>query len=182
MRRLACLGFLLALAHAAASQTPVVAGPAADTSAVFQASDDAPGTLPLRSVREAAALAPAFRRDLATGTLVFRSRTGGLGGVQEPVSVVDGVRRLGGPLGGSTLSLLGAPDVPFAAVTRVDALGGFVPATLGEAGGGLVRVETADGMDRFGARVEGFSSEATDAYGTRSTLPSTRAPRPGSAC
>lgn len=117
--------------------------------------------LPLRSVRERAALRPGFRRDLATGTLVFRSAL-----EREPVIVVDGVRRLGGPLGGSPLALLGAPEGPYAAVASVDALGSFVPASIGEAGGGVVLVETSAGGPVAGGRVEGLSSEATDAYGS----------------
>ncbi|HEX9951209.1 MAG TPA: hypothetical protein VGB53_05525 [Rubricoccaceae bacterium] len=180
MRRLACLGLLLALSPAASAQTPVTGQDLENLPIIAYRGPVARDTmtaLPLRSVREVAALAPAFRRDLATGTLVFRSRTGGLGGVQEPVFVVDGVRRLGGPLGASTLSLLGTPEGPFAAVRRVDALGGFVPATLGEAGGGLVRVTTDMGYrPGLRGRVEGFSSEATDAYGTNLASATVRGP------
>ena len=179
MPRLDCLVLLALLAPAAAAQTPV-AGRSLDArpmaAAAAEAAPDTASALPLRSVREVAALAPAFRRDLATGTLVFRSRTGGLGGVQEPVFVVDGVRRLGGPMGASTTSLLGATVAPFAAVRRVDAFGGFVPATVGEAGGGVVAVTTDAAAERFGAAVEGLSSEATDAAGSRLASATLRAP------
>ncbi len=168
--RAATASLLFLLAPAAAAQTPV------------EPPTPAPGdsleatVLPVRSVREVVALDPAFRRDLATGTLVFRSRAGGLGGVEEPVFVVDGVRRLGGPLGASTLSLLGAPDVPFAAVRSVEALGGFVPASIGEAGGGIVAVTTAAGAERFGGRVEGFSSALTDAFNASLASATVRGP------
>ncbi len=168
--RAATAGLLALLAPAASAQPPT--GPLAPTPVD---SLDA-SVLPVRSVRETAALDPAFRRDLATGTLVFRSRTGGLGGVQEPVFVVDGVRRLGAPMGASTLSLLGAPDVPFAAVRRVDALGGFIPAQFGEAGGGIIRITTADDAERFGGRLEGFSSSLTDAFDARLASATVRGP------
>ncbi len=176
--RAATAGLLLLLVPAARAQTascdPCLTpdGVRAMREAAFVTTDST--VLPLRSVREAAALSPAFRRDLATGTLAFRSRTGGLGGVQEPVFVVDGVRRLGAPMGASTLSLLGAPDVPFAAVRRVDALGGFVPASIGEAGGGIIRVTTADDAERVGGRVEGFSS--ADAFDARLASATVRGP------
>ena len=164
--RAAVAGLLALGAPAVLAQTLSAAAPDSLASTV----------LPVRSVREVASLGPAFRRDLATGTLVFRSRTGGLVPVQEPVFVVDGVRRLGGPLGASTLSLLGAQTVPFAAARRVDALGGFVPAPFGEAGGGIVRVTTDDSGERVGGRLEGLSSEISDAYGARLASATLRGP------
>ena len=167
--RAACLLALLIVpaVHAQVAGVPAGSAPADSLSATV---------LPLRSVREAAALAPGVRRDLATGALVFRSQAGLFGAVAEPVFVVDGVRRLGGPLGGSTLALLGAPEVPFAAVRRVGVLAGFVPASLGEAAGGIVLVTTEDAAERFGARLDGLSSEGTAAYGTSLASATLRGP------
>lgn len=127
--------------------------------------------LPLRSVREIAARRPGVRRDLATGTLVFRSALD-----REPVFVVDGARRLGGPLGDSPLALLGAPEGPFDAVETVDVLGAFVPASVGEASGGVVRVETAAGRASYGGRLEGLSSAGMDAFGTSIASATVRGP------
>ncbi len=180
MRRTIPLLALALLTSAVSAQTPVTGRDLENLPIVNPHAGpivrDTTSALPLRSVREEAALTPAFRRDLATGTLVFRSRTGDVGGVQEPVFVVDGVRRLGGPMGTGTTSLLGATVAPFGAVGRVDALGGFVPASIGEAGGGIVRVTTEAGAERFGGRVEGLSSEATDAYGSSLASATARAP------
>ena len=119
---------------------------AADTAAGQRAAFD---TLPLRSVREVAALAPGVRRDLATGALAVRARPG------EPVFVVDGVRQLGGAA---------VAAVPFEAVRSVRVATEGVPARYGQAAGGLVEVETAAGAETFGGRLEAFSSRATDAY------------------
>ena len=105
--------------------------------------------LPLRSVREIAALAPGVRRDLATGALAVRARPG------EPVFVVDGVRQLRGA---------GAEAVPFEAVRSVRTATEGISARYGQAAGGLVVVETDGGAESFGGRAEAFSSRATDAY------------------
>ncbi len=72
---------------------------------------------------------------------------------QTPVYVIDGVR------------VVGEPVVPFGAVDEVIVLTGFVPARFGEAGAGLVLVETREGSDRYGARAEGITSQGIDAFG-----------------
>ena len=102
--------------------------------------------LPARSVRGIAAWAPGVRRDLATGALTVRAGGG-------PRFVVDGVRQLG-PVA-----------VPFESVQRVRVLTEGVPARFGQAAPGLVLVDTDLDADRFGGRVEAYSSRATDAYG-----------------
>ena len=140
---LASLSAQAQVAPDAVAPDPVAADTvAADTRAAFEA-------LPLRSVREVAALAPGVRRDLATGALAVRARPG------EPVFVVDGVRQLRGA---------GALAVPFEAVRSVEAVTEGVPARYGQAAGGLVVVETDGGARAFGGRLEAFSSRATDAF------------------
>ena len=133
--------------------------------------------LPVRSVRDVAALLPGVARKLDDGTLFYRSyrgvpspRVGRLpagfdtpsfqGGVfdrervgQEPTFVVDGVR------------IVGEPAVPFEAVERVEVVTGYVPAQYGDAAGGLVLVETREGAEQYGGRVEGITSEGLDAFG-----------------
>ena len=120
--------------------------------------------LPLRSVREVAALAPGMYRDFGDGSLFYRASSGvsspRSGGVfdrervgQGPTFVIDGVR------------VVGEPVVPFEAVERVEVVEGHVPARYGEAAGGLVLVETQEGMERFGGSVEGLSSAGLDAFG-----------------
>ena len=90
---------------------------AADTAAGRPAAFD---TLPLRSVREVAALAPGVRRDLATGALAVRARPG------EPVFVVDGVRQLTGAA---------VAAVPFEAVRSVRVRDRGRPGALWPGGG-----------------------------------------------
>ena len=154
MSRLALLfASVLVVVPVSAQSDPVGAqGVPADTS---ETASDAvatvprrPGveTLPLRTVREWAALAPGLRRDLATGALAVRSRSG------EPVFVVDGVRQLEGP------------GLPFESVGRVGVQTEGVSARYGEAAGGLVVVETEAGGERLGGQAEAFSSRLTDAY------------------
>lgn len=120
--------------------------------------------LPLRSVREVAALAPGMYRDFSDGSLFYRASSGVLspqtGGVfdrervgQGPTFVIDGVR------------VVGEPIVPFEAVERVEVVEGHVSARYGEAANGLVLVETREGTERFGGSVEGLSSAGLDAFG-----------------
>jgi hypothetical protein len=120
------------------------------------------GGLPVRSVRDVAAFLPGVSADPETSGLVVRARPGvappDVSGVfdaarvgQGPVYVIDGVR------------VVGEPVVPFEAVEEVEVLTGFVPARFGEAGAGLVLVETREGGDRYGARAEGITS--TDGFG-----------------
>ena len=136
---------LTALALSAAVALSATAQTAPDSTAADSARAEL-DRLPLRTVREAAALAPGVRRDLATGLLSVRSRAG------SPVFLVDGVRQLGGP------------RLPFEAVAGVGVLTEGVPARYGQAAGGLVVVETEAGADAFGGRLEAFSSRATDAF------------------
>jgi hypothetical protein len=120
--------------------------------------------LPLRSVREVAALLPGVYRDFGDGTLFYRSASGApspqSGGVfdparvgQAPTFVIDGVR------------VVGEPAVPFDAVEWVEVVEGYVPAQFGEAASGIVLVETKGGTDRYGGRIEGLSSAGIDAFG-----------------
>ena len=95
-----------------------------------------------------AAWAPGVRRDLATGALLVRAQGG-----RGPRVVLDGVRQLEGV------------KVPFEMVQRVQMLTEGVPARYGQAAGGLVVVDTDAPTDRFGGRLEGYTSRATDAYG-----------------
>lgn len=122
------------------------------------------GRLPLRSVREVAALTPGMYRDFGDGSLFYRASSGVVspqfGGVfdrervgQGPTFVIDGVR------------VVGEPVVPFEAVEQVEVVEGHVPARYGEAAGGLVLVETRGGGERFGGSVEGLSSAGLDAFG-----------------
>ena len=152
---------LIALAPLAAAAQPVAPDTAAAEAATVWTRDGALGfdALPVRSVREVAALSPGLRRDLATGRLTAR---GGAAG--EPVFEVDGVRRLGGVA------------LPFEAVRRVSVLTEGVPARYGQAAEGLVRVETDHDVAEVGGRAEAFSSRATDPYGTDLGALALRAP------
>ncbi len=166
---------------------PLAAQPASDASradsldlSVWTRSDGAgPGFdgLPIRSVRDVAALLPGVNRRLGDGTLFYRSYLGtpspslrtvsnltGLASFQgnafdrervgqEPTFVIDGVR------------VIGEPAVPFEAVERIEVVTGHIPARYGEAAGGLVLVETREGSGRYGGRVEGITSEGLDAFG-----------------
>ena len=153
---------------------PVAAQPASDLS-LFDSLDTTRWTradglgpgftgLPVRSVQEVAALWPGVTLDPETGDLVVRARPGAAPPLTEgvfdaarvgqtPVYVIDGVR------------VVGEPVVPFDAVDEVMVLTGLVPARFGEAGAGLVLVETREGSDRYGARAEGITSQGIDAFG-----------------
>lgn len=107
-------------------------------------------SLPLRSVREVAALLPGFTRDPGTSALAGRLHAG-FG--QEPTFVLDGFRVADPAL------------VPFGSVERVVVLTGSVPARYGEAADGLVLVGTNEGGLDYDGRVEALTSEGLDAYG-----------------
>ena len=130
--------------------------------------------LPVRTVAEAAALLPGYRRDLDTGALALRANPGvPIAGGQEingafstttaaplervgrtPSVLVDGVRVQDEQL-----------MAPFGSIRSIEALHGFVPGSYGQAAGGLVLVETARGGSAWSGGVEALTSESLDPYG-----------------
>lgn len=160
--RVALFALSLALvpaAHSQADSTPTDSTRVGPSAALTDWHRDGAGgfdVLPVRSVRGVAAWAPGVRRDLATGALAVRahpnvagSRLGG-----GPRVVVNGVRGLG------------VADLPFESVERVRVLTEAVSARYGDAAGGLLLVDAEADADTLGGRLEGYSSRATDAYGT----------------
>ncbi len=177
-RSLLLLVLLVAVAGPLAAQPTAARTDSLGLSVWTRSGASGPGFdgLPVRSVRDLAALLPGVRRSLSDGTLVYRSYLGTRRdysvtdpadpfGVQarsvfdtervgqEPTFVVDGVR------------VAERLSVPFEAVERVEVLTGLVPAQVGEAAGGVVLVETREGGEAYGGRVEGLTSERLDAFG-----------------